>query len=210
MKNTILTFFLIIPLISIAAKYYPGKAVKTDGTELIGYFEEPDFAAVKKIKFKSSLDSKKQKFLSVEFSTLEFTKGEELVKYEVLYYMQAKFLNFKKLKVSKKPIWFKVIEKNIDGVSIYVAWGKSNDGRGNISYSMTSYMKLPDEKELKYLQYEGSSMTEIKIGFYKAFTKIIDYYFKDSCPELLTHVTKDLYKEKGVLMLTELYKEHCK
>ena len=48
MKNTILTFFLIIPLISIAAKYYPGKAVKTDGTELIGYFEEPDFAAVKR------------------------------------------------------------------------------------------------------------------------------------------------------------------
>ncbi|WP_438961184.1 hypothetical protein [Nonlabens sp.] len=37
MKNILLILLLLIPFISIAEKYYPGKAVKTDGSIINGY-----------------------------------------------------------------------------------------------------------------------------------------------------------------------------
>jgi hypothetical protein len=47
-----------------AVNYYPGKAIKNDGTVLAGFFQYPDYSKIKKVKYKTSLEGKKAKIKS--------------------------------------------------------------------------------------------------------------------------------------------------
>ncbi|EAS20666.1 hypothetical protein BBFL7_01556 [Flavobacteria bacterium BBFL7] len=214
MKNILLTLFILIPFISIASKYYPGKAVKTDGTELIGYFQFPDHSMVKTIKYKSSLESKNEKLKSKNLQSIEITNNNDtVITYEMRFSKGYKLFGGKKMKRSKKASWFKLLEKNENGISVYSGEVKSSNPDGQFattSYTSFTYILFPKDKDVIMIELQNTQKLIAKMNFYKAFVKKVEVYFEDICPEISSHITKELYKEKGVFLLPELYEQHCK
>jgi hypothetical protein len=213
MRKLLCTLLILLPLLSLATKYYPGTATKNDGTVITGYFQFPDHSAIKKVKYKESLDGKKLKLKSKDLKTLEITnKNDILIRYERKYSKGRSLFN-KTIKRSKKAYWFKVLQKNDDNISLYSSEFISSNASGQFaskSYTSYTYMLLPGDEDVIMLELSNATGTNIKIGFYKAFNNTIEYYLKDICPEIQAHLTKELYKEKGVLLLPELYNQYCK
>lgn len=210
MKKLLLILCLSAPLFSLAEKYYQGKITKKDGTIITGFFQYPDHSLIKNVKYKLSINGKKEKIKSEELKTLEFTNENDVTyKFERYYTKGYSMFNRETMKKSKKEGWFRVLEKNENTISIFGGEFKSSDGK-TTNYATHSFMLIPGDTEIIRLELvDPGDGFNIKIGFYSNFVKIIEIYFKEICPSLHKQITKVLYNEKGVFVLPRLYKDYC-
>ncbi|QEE48886.1 hypothetical protein FUA48_04635 [Flavobacterium alkalisoli] len=196
----ILFFLLLFPL-TVSAKFYDGTITLSNGSVKMGMVEIPKHSKSKNIRFKSN---EKAKAVNVEIKGINgFTIFDDGKTYNYMTLKLANIKTFKKeFNIDDEVAWVRVESEGT--ISIVVAYTKSLDGYVGPVY----YLHKKGEDHCKYLTvFYADNMFHInEFANIKYMCKII---FKDSCPELVENLSKDAFKEKGLVLLNDLYNEYC-
>jgi hypothetical protein len=200
MKKLLLLLVLVFPIFVMAAEWLPGTVTMNDGTEKEGLIQLPKRHDQDEISFKANEKAKKQD-LSVD-DVKEFTVNEEDDK-KIRTFKTIKLANLKglsaKLKISDKKSWVEMVWEG--KINIMTAYVMSSMRQGPVYY-----VQKENEDYCRWLSEFYGSLT---INEFKGFQGMVDFTFKDVCPELAASFTKDDFKNKGVEIVGINYDKLC-
>jgi hypothetical protein len=201
MKKLLLFTLMLLASSGIQAKFYKATLNFTDGTSRTGYAEAPA-PDDNKIKFRTDEKGKPETIESALLSslTLAYDKGGSQT-FLYLYPAQEKKKGVDKEKNRK---WFG---------SVYM--GKINfvafESNGHIATGfpgMHYYIHIPGNDYALYFNTKHAGATKV-MGEKKLYRRLVEWHFKDICPELVNKFTSEEYETKDMDELIEFYKKTC-
>ena len=198
MKKLIL-LLLLCPL-SMWAKFYPGTITMNDGSTKSGYVDPPWWDS-NKVSFKPTEKGKTEKIEIENVKELNYTADGKAMRVMTLTLAHIKMFQ-SEYSLDKDKSWV-LVEKSGKGlnlVSIYDTDG-GEDG-------WFFFIHKPDEDVAKYVftKYGPGTGMMMKYKFIEPYVKI---NFEKECPEMVKAFTKEVFDDKGVTVVVDLYDQYC-
>lgn len=196
----LLILLLLCPL-SMLAKFYPGTVTMKDGSTRSGFVEPPIWDA-DKMNFRPSEKGKTEKISIDVVKEVSLTNDDKKVlKYVVLKLAQARMFKAE-YKIDKDTSWV-LVEKEGKGLNLVSMYENGVNGAG-----WGFYIHKPGEDIAKYIfmRYDDATIMMMKYKFIEPFIK---RNFEKECPELVKAFTEEVFKEKGVTVVVDLYDQYC-
>lgn len=198
----ILLLLLLCPL-SLFAKFYNGSITLKDGSVKTGLVDVPRHSKSDKIQFKTDKKAKVQNLEIKTISAFSITTDDG----NILNYITLKLSNpktfSKEYTIDDEVSWVRVDhDSNLSIVVAFIAPALSYTP-GEPVY----YLHRKGDEHCSYITvfYANS----IQIGEFKTIKKTCEIIFKEDCPQLSEELTKDLYKEKSLMAIVDLYNLFC-
>ena len=197
--KTLIILLLLCPL-AMWAKFYPGTVTMNDGSTKSGYIDPPVWDS-NKVSFKPTQKGKTEKIEIENVKEISYTADGKTMK--VLTLILAQPRNFSsEYKIEKDKSWV-LVEKAGKGLNLVSAYENGVNGAG-----WGFYVHKPGEDMAKFIfmKHDDATFMMMKYKFIEPYIKL---NFEKECPDMVKAFTEEVFDEKGVTVVVDLYDQYC-
>jgi len=199
MKNLFI-LLLLCPL-SLWAKFYPGTVTMNDGSTKSGFIEPPVWDS-NKLSFRATEKGKTEKLEIENVKEVNYTDSKgATMRLIALTLAQPKMFKAE-YKIDKDKSWV-LVEKAGKGLNLVSIYESGMNGAG---WGFFVHKPGEDIAKFIFMRYDDATLMMMKYKFIEPYIKL---NFEKECPDMVKAFTEEVFDEKGVTVVVDLYDEHC-